>query len=175
MIIVFIALAYSVFVLISVLYLLIGDLMGAPFVPSGQKEISQYLKLFNLKPGKVFYDLGSGDGRVVRTAVKMYGVKGIGVEIHPWLVIISAVLARIQGLKNIKFLRKNFWGMDISDADYFYFYLTPKAMDRLGKKILEECHKGVVIVSKSFAVPHLENKLIKQTVVGDRKVFVYKI
>ena len=33
--------------------------------------------------GRCLYDLGSGDGRMVITAAKMYGVKGTGIDIDP--------------------------------------------------------------------------------------------
>ena len=41
------------------------------------------LKLADVKKGDVLYDLGSGDGRMVITAAKLYGVKGTGIDIDP--------------------------------------------------------------------------------------------
>jgi cyclopropane fatty-acyl-phospholipid synthase-like methyltransferase len=31
----------------------------------------------------VVYDLGSGDGRIIVSAAKKYGVRGVGVDIDP--------------------------------------------------------------------------------------------
>ena len=36
------------------------------------------LELADLRPGQLLYDLGSGDGRVLITAVQKYNVKGVG-------------------------------------------------------------------------------------------------
>ena len=39
------------------------------------------LKLAGVKKGDILYDLGSGDGRLVITAAKQYGVRGTGIDI----------------------------------------------------------------------------------------------
>ncbi len=48
------------------------------------------LSLAQVKKGDVVYDLGSGDGRIVVTAAKKYGVKAIGFEIDPQRIKESA-------------------------------------------------------------------------------------
>ncbi len=42
----------------------------APFVPTKKETIRKILKLAGVKKGKKFYELGSGDGRVVIEAGK---------------------------------------------------------------------------------------------------------
>ena len=39
------------------------------------------LKLAKVQPGDVVYDLGCGDGRVVITAAKEFGARGVGIDI----------------------------------------------------------------------------------------------
>ena len=46
------------------------------------------LKVANVGKDDILYDLGSGDGRIVITAAKEFGARGVGVDIDP---------ARIQG------------------------------------------------------------------------------
>ena len=41
------------------------------------------LKLAEVTKADVVYDLGCGDGRIVITAAKDYGAKGVGVDINP--------------------------------------------------------------------------------------------
>ena len=41
------------------------------------------LKLADIKPSDVVYDLGRGDGRIVIGAAKMFGTRGVGVDINP--------------------------------------------------------------------------------------------
>jgi cyclopropane fatty-acyl-phospholipid synthase-like methyltransferase len=52
-------------------------------VPTPQEVVERMLELAQVKKGDVIYDLGSGDGRIVVTAAKKYGVKAIGFEIDP--------------------------------------------------------------------------------------------
>ena len=54
-----------------------------PYVPTPQEVVERLLELAQVKKGDVVYDLGSGDGRIVVTAAKKYGVKAIGFEIDP--------------------------------------------------------------------------------------------
>ena len=54
-----------------------------PYVPTPQEVVDRMLELAQVKKGDVVYDLGSGDGRIVVTAAKKYGVKAMGFEIDP--------------------------------------------------------------------------------------------
>jgi hypothetical protein len=58
--------------------LLYSSIMGAPYVPTSNKQLKAILDRAKLKESQVFVELGSGDGRIVREAVKKYGVQGIG-------------------------------------------------------------------------------------------------
>ena len=57
----------------------------APFVSTPPSVVDRMLELADLRPGQLLYDLGSGDGRVLITAVQKYNVKGVGVEISALL------------------------------------------------------------------------------------------
>ncbi|MES0341538.1 MAG: hypothetical protein ABUK08_04405 [Candidatus Humimicrobiaceae bacterium] len=56
---------------------------GAPWVPTPYKIIKKMLKLAEVKPGDIVYDLGSGDGRVIIEAARSFGAKAVGIEIDP--------------------------------------------------------------------------------------------
>jgi hypothetical protein len=43
---------------------------GGPFVPSSRKRHQDMIKLADLKPSDVVYDLGCGDGRLIFQAAK---------------------------------------------------------------------------------------------------------
>src|SRR5207245_11107306 len=51
-----------------------------PYVPTPRAVVEQMLELAEVKKGDVVYDLGCGDGRLVVTAAKKYGVKAVGVD-----------------------------------------------------------------------------------------------
>ncbi len=53
------------------------------YVPTPQNVVDAMLKLANVHSGDVVYDLGCGDGRIVVTAAKQFGVRGMGIDINP--------------------------------------------------------------------------------------------
>src|ERR1700688_575906 len=58
----------------------------APYVVSPQQIVDRMLELADVRPGEMLYDLGSGDGRVLITAVQRYRAKAVGIEISDALV-----------------------------------------------------------------------------------------
>ncbi|NIN53753.1 MAG: methyltransferase domain-containing protein, partial [Nitrososphaeria archaeon] len=97
----------------------------APYVASSDQSVKRMLQLAKLKPGEILFDLGSGDGKIITTAAKDYGVKAIGVELREDLV--KKALERIHdlGLENdVKVVHGDIFDIDISDASVVTMYLT---------------------------------------------------
>jgi len=57
--------------------------LDVPFVPTTQEAVEAMLKLAGLKKTDVVYDLGCGDGRIVIAAARIYGARGVGIDIDP--------------------------------------------------------------------------------------------
>src|SRR5579872_1026036 len=57
-----------------------------PNIPTPQAIVERMLDMAHVRPGDVVYDLGSGDGRVLITAVQKFGARAVGIEIDPDLV-----------------------------------------------------------------------------------------
>jgi hypothetical protein len=53
------------------------------YVPTPQVVVDRMLTVAKLRPDDVLYDLGCGDGRILVTAAKRYGVHGVGFDIDP--------------------------------------------------------------------------------------------
>src|SRR5437764_13592847 len=53
------------------------------YVPSEQVVVEKMLEMAKVKKTDVVFDLGCGDGRIVITAAKKFGCKGIGVDYDP--------------------------------------------------------------------------------------------
>lgn len=66
---------------------------GAPYVPSHSREVRRaFSELRPLTSRDVVVDLGSGDGRVLRIALRQGARRGVGYELHPLLVAISRLV-----------------------------------------------------------------------------------
>jgi predicted methyltransferase len=90
---------------------------AGPYVPSPETAVAELLKLANIGPNDVVIDLGSGDGRIVLTAAKVYGARGFGVEIQENLVKLSNEAAKKEGLaERVKFINQDLFKTDISSA-----------------------------------------------------------
>ncbi len=157
-VILFINLLFLIFLIVFVsyfiiqLFLILPILFGFPFfVPSPAEKVKTMLKLANPKPGEIFYDIGSGDGKILIEAVKQYDIKAIGVEINPLLVWLSRRKIKKLGLENkIHIIKGNFFKKDFSNADIIIIYLWQVTINLLEKKLLSELKSGTRLVSSTF-------------------------
>src|SRR5947209_8583784 len=71
---------------------------AGPYVPSPQSVVVDMLRYADVSANDFIIDLGSGDGRIVLTAAKIFGARGFGVEIKEELVKRSNEAAQKEGL-----------------------------------------------------------------------------
>lgn len=165
-----IAAVLLIFAILIIVYLFldfIAHFLGAPFVPSSKKDIDEILKVAKLNKGQVFIEPGSGDGRVVISAVKNYGVIGIGVEVHPFLLFYSKLSAKLNKV-SVQFKAENFFNTNYKKVDVIYLFLFPKTLKKLKEKFIKECRKNTLIISHGFKIEGFEKYLINTI---ERKVY----
>ncbi|HZO02358.1 MAG TPA: methyltransferase domain-containing protein, partial [Burkholderiales bacterium] len=86
---------------------------AGPYVPSPQSVVSDMLRYADVSAEDFLIDLGSGDGRIVLTAAKVFGARGFGVEIKDELVKKSNEAAQKEGLaERVKFLKQDLFKTD---------------------------------------------------------------
>ena len=124
---------------------------GALYVSTSRVKIRAIMDSVQMKPGQVLVDLGCGDGRVLRKASDGYNVRAIGYEVNLLAYIKARVLC--LGRKRVSVKRKNFWPVDLSNADVVFCYLFPDVMKKLSDKLKTELKPGAVIVSCNFVLP----------------------
>ena len=123
------------------------------YVPTPETVVDRMLELAKPKKGEVLYDLGCGDGRIVVTAAKKYGVKGTGVDIDPERIKESNENARKAGVTDkVKFVKANLFEMDFHDADVVTLYLLPALNVKLRPKLLDTLKPGSRIISHAFSM-----------------------
>lgn len=122
-----------------------------PYVPTPTPVVEKMLELAKVGPNDVIYDLGSGDGRIVITAAKKYGARGIGVDIDPDRVAEAKQNAKTEGVADrVEFREGDLFKMDLSKASVVTLYLLSSINLKLRPKLLEELKPGTRIVSHSF-------------------------
>jgi SAM-dependent methyltransferase len=121
------------------------------FVPTPDEVVEKMLELAKVGKDDVVYDLGCGDGRIVITAAKKYGARGVGVDIDPQRIKESNENARIAGVTDrVKFLQQDLFEMDFSEATVVALYLLPSLNLKLRPKLLRDLKPGSRIVSHAF-------------------------
>jgi SAM-dependent methyltransferase len=123
----------------------------APFVPTPQSVVEMMLTMAEVTKNDVVYDLGSGDGRIVITAAKTYGAKGVGFEIDDDLIKQAQENARKEGVSHlVAFRKQDVMTVDLSPATVVTLYLLPEANLRLRPKILSQLRVGARVVSHDY-------------------------
>lgn len=127
---------------------------------SKRHKIHAILQEIDPQPGTVFYDLGSGDGRVVREAADGFQLNATGFEINPMLVWLSKFQAK-RAQSQAEFVRANIFNIELEKAEIIYVFLLTFMLEDLTQKFLSECAKGTIIISHGFKIPKLTSKLYK--------------
>ncbi len=127
------------------------DNIAGPYVPTPWVIVQEMLKLADIRGEDVVYDLGSGDGRLVITAAKRFGARGVGVELQSELVEMARVGAEREGVADrVKFVQGDLFETDIRSASVVMLYLLPRFVTRLVPKFRAELKPGTRIVSHDY-------------------------
>ena len=161
----------GIVVITAFLWVIVPAFYGLPPISTRRKRIHRALELANLQPGEIFYDLGSGHGRVLVMAAKEFGAKAVGIEAGPVQCLISRLNALWNGVNSkVRIEAGNFYRADLRKANVVYAYLTSGYAARLQEKLESELQNGTRVVTVSFDLPGW------QPVFFDREhlIFVYK-
>ncbi len=114
-----------------------------PYVPTPQPVVDKMLELAAVTKDDVVYDLGSGDGRIVITAAKKYGVRGVGIDIDPERIKEANANAVLAGVADrVKFLEQDLFKTDLKEASVVTLYLLTRGQPKTSTKTLERTQTG---------------------------------
>lgn len=127
------------------------------FTPVPDRVLAEMLRLAEVGPEDLVYDLGCGDGRIVIAAVQAGARLGVGVDIDPLRVAESLVAAELAGVTDrVEFREENFFATDLRPATVLALYLLDSLNVRLRPKIFAECRPGTRVVTYSFEMGQWE-------------------
>lgn len=125
--------------------------IGAPWVPTSRKMVHKMLRMAEVGPGDVVYDLGCGDGRLIITAARTYGARAVGIEIDPLRYLWCQIMISMFGLRDsVRILYGNIFSKDLREADVVTCYLMQDTNNKLERKLNRELRPGTRVVSNTF-------------------------
>lgn len=111
-----------------------------PFITTPDHVTLAMLELAGVGPQDRVLDLGSGDGRIVITAARRFGARGLGVEIVPELVALSRTHAQKAGVAaRVEFRAQDLFTLpaaDLAAASVITMYLLPEVNLQLRPRLL---------------------------------------
>ena len=108
-----------------------------PFITTPDAVTLAMLQLAGVGPQDHLVDLGSGDGRIVITAARRFGARGLGVELVPDLVRQSRESAHQAGVADrAVFREQDLFTLDLRPFTVVTMYLLPQVNLQLRERLL---------------------------------------
>lgn len=147
-----------------------------PYYPTSLRRVKTLLAKSQSFLGKPtsslnFIDLGSGDGVAVIAAAQE-GMRAVGVELNPSLVVMSWVRALLSGVNPAlrpfrssltgsaaypfgyaSFTMRNLFSLSVAEFDIIMMFGVGPLMPRLSKKLLDEAKDDAIVVLHKFELP----------------------
>jgi len=123
------------------------------FVATDLAVVKAMLMLAGVTRDDVVYDLGCGDGRIVITAAKEFGARGVGVDLDPQRIREARTHADRVGVGDrVTFRVEDLFDADIRSATVVTLFLSPELNARLRPKLLSQLRPGTRIVSHRYGI-----------------------
>jgi ubiquinone/menaquinone biosynthesis C-methylase UbiE len=125
--------------------------LDVPYVPTPMEVVNKMLDMGKVGKNDVLYDLGCGDGRIVITAAKERGARGVGVDIDPQRIAEANENAQKAGVQDrVQFRQGDLFKADFSPATVVTLYLLPDINKKLRPQLWRQLKVGTRVVSHAF-------------------------
>lgn len=146
-----------------------------PYVPTPTAVVDKMLEMAAVGKDDVVYDLGCGDGRIVITAARKHGARGVGIDLDPARIQEAnenLAAANLHG--RVKFVEGDLFKSDFSEATVVALYLLPEVNAALRPQLWKQLRPGTRVVSHAYDMgPAWPPERIE--VVDDRPIFFWTI
>jgi SAM-dependent methyltransferase len=110
------------------------------------------LEIAGVTDKDLVYDLGCGDGRILIAAARLYGARGVGIDIAPYWAEESRQNALAAGVADlVQFEVGDAMSIDLSLATVITLYLVGWSTQKVMSIIMGQVSEGARIVSHSFS------------------------
>lgn len=150
--------------------------LDVPYVPTPQDVVTRMLKLAQVGPNDVVYDLGAGDGRIAITAAQQFGARAVGIDLDPVRIEEAKANAQRAGVSDrVQFIEQDLFTANISEATVVTLFLRPSLNVRLRPKLWRELQPGTRVVAhlydmgdwKPDKIEHVDRRPIYYWVIPD--------
>jgi cyclopropane fatty-acyl-phospholipid synthase-like methyltransferase len=147
------------------------------YVPTEQVVVEKMLEMAKVTKNDIVYDLGCGDGRIVVTAAKKYGCKGVGIDIDPARIKDSlATMEKAKVTKDQVEIRQGdaLKVKDLEKATVVMLYMLPEFMEKLEPQMKQRLKPGTRIVAHDYPFPNMDpDQTVEFDVKGPRPKYLY--
>jgi hypothetical protein len=133
-----------------------------PFVPTSRVDIADMAERVGITQADYFYDIGSGNGKLVFAIEKITGARTKGLQRSGWTQTYAKLRKLLTGSKS-EFVTGNFFNHSWTDATVIYGYLYPFLMNQVAEKAIADCRPGTKLVIRDFSISSLTPQQTWQT------------
>jgi SAM-dependent methyltransferase len=128
-----------------------ADLPTVPYVPTPQEVVDKMLEMAKVTGKDVVYDLGCGDGRIVITAAKRHGARGVGIDLNPERIQEANENLKAAGVGDkVRFVQGDLFKSNFAEASVVTLYLLPQVNVALRPQLWKQLKVGTRVVSHAF-------------------------
>jgi SAM-dependent methyltransferase len=126
------------------------------WVPTPDEVVDRMLRMAQVGPNDLVYDLGAGDGKIAIAAAKKFGARSVGIEYNPEMAKFAQGNVDKAGVAGrARIVNGDIFATDFSQATVVTMYLLPGLNMKLRPTILS-MRPGTRIVSHSFTMEEWE-------------------
>jgi len=126
------------------------------WVPTPDEVVDRMLRMAQVTPNDLVFDLGAGDGKIAVAAAKKFGARSVGIEYNPEMARFAQGNVEKAGVAGkARIVNGDIFATDFTQATVITMYLLPALNLKLRPQILS-MRPGTRVVSHSFTMDDWE-------------------
>jgi SAM-dependent methyltransferase len=126
------------------------------WVPTPDEVVERMLRMAQVTPNDLVFDLGAGDGKIAIAAAKKFGARSVGIEFNPEMAKFAQGNVEKAGVTGkARIIQGDIFATDFTQATVVTMYLLPALNVKLRPQILS-MRPGTRVVSHSFTMEDWE-------------------